>query len=131
MNTIILIGRLTKDPDIRTTGKGKPVASFGLAVPPYPGAPKEETDFVPIVAYDKPAEITGDNLNKGRRVAVKGRLHIYSYEKDDGQKRRVAEVIADSIDFLDAKKSETAVVEDSNNKPQKASRSKKSPTVGC
>lgn len=103
MNKVILVGRLAQDPEVRYTPNGKAVASFNIAVNRFAGQGKEATDFVPIVAWEKLAEICGNNLTKGRRVLVEGRLQIRSYETTDGQKRRVAEVIAQNIEFLDSR----------------------------
>jgi single-strand DNA-binding protein len=102
MNKIILVGRLAQDPEVRYTQSGKAVASFNLAVNRY--GQKDTADFIPIVAWEKLAEVCGNNLAKGRRILVEGRLQIRSYETTDGQKRRVAEVVAQSIEFLDSKK---------------------------
>jgi single-strand DNA-binding protein len=105
MNRIILIGRLTRDPELRYVPSGQPVASFTLAVDrPFVNANGERgTDFIDIVAWRKLAEQATTHLSKGRLVAVEGRLQIRSYETQDGQKRKVAEVVADGIRFLDKK----------------------------
>ena len=102
MNKVILVGRLAQDPEVRYTANGKAVATFSLAVSRRVGQGQEATDFIPIVAWEKLAEICGNNLTKGRRILVEGRLQIRSYEAQDGQKRRVAEVIAQNIEFLDS-----------------------------
>jgi single-strand DNA-binding protein len=99
MNHITLIGRLTRDPELRYTPNGVAVTNFDLAVP-RPGE-KKETDFIRIIAWKKTAELCADYLKKGRQVAVEGRLQIRSYETQDGQKRRVAEVVANQVQFLD------------------------------
>ncbi|MBC8016076.1 MAG: single-stranded DNA-binding protein [Sporomusaceae bacterium] len=101
MNKVILVGRLTRDPEVRYTQTGKAVASFSIAVDNGFGDNKR-ADFIPIVVWDKLAEVCGNNLTKGRRVLVEGRLQIREYEKD-GQKRRSAEVVAQNIEFLDTK----------------------------
>jgi len=101
LNKVILVGRLTRDPEVRYTQTGKAVASFSVAVDHGFGDNKR-ADFIPIVVWDKLAEVCGNNLTKGRRVLVEGRLQISQYEKD-GQKRRSAEVVAQSIEFLDTK----------------------------
>jgi len=107
MNKVILVGRLTQDPEIRYTTSGKAVANFTLAV----NRNKEEADFILVFLWEKLAESAGNNLFKGNRVLIEGRLQIRSYEVD-GQKRRVAEVIAQNMEFLEAKKKEAA--DDSN-----------------
>ena len=103
LNRIILIGRLTRDPELRYAPQGVPVASFSLAVDrPFANqAGQRETDFVDCVAWRKLGETVGNHLTKGRLAAVEGRLQIRSYEAQDGSKRRVAEVVADSVQFLD------------------------------
>jgi len=101
MNKVILVGRLTRDPEVRYTQTGKAVASFSVAVDHGFGENKR-ADFIPIVVWDKLAEVCGNNLTKGRRILVEGRLQISEYEKD-GQKRRSAEVVAQNIEFLDTK----------------------------
>ena len=104
-NRIILIGRLTRDPELRYVPSGQPVASFTLAVDrPFTNQQGErDTDFIDIVAWRKLAEQVSQHLVKGRLVAVEGRLQIRSYETQDGQKRKVAEVVADGVRFLDRK----------------------------
>jgi single-strand DNA-binding protein len=106
MNTIILIGRLTRDPELRYTQQGTPVASFTLAVDrPFTNAQgQKDADFIDCVAWRKLGETVGNHLSKGRLVAVEGRLQIRSYEAQDGTKRRAAEVVADSVQFLDSRK---------------------------
>lgn len=101
MNKVILVGRLTRDPEVRYTQKGTAVASFSIAVNTGFGDNKR-ADFIPIVVWDKLAEVCGNNLTKGRNVLVEGRLQISEYEKD-GQKRRTTEVVAQNIEFLDTK----------------------------
>ncbi|WP_373325932.1 single-stranded DNA-binding protein [Sporomusa paucivorans] len=103
MNKVILVGRLAQDPEVRYTQSGKAVASFTLAVNRFGGQGQNTADFIPVVAWEKLAEICGNNLTKGQRVLVDGRLQIRSYEANDGQKRRVAEVVAQSIEFLERK----------------------------
>jgi len=101
VNKVILVGRLTRDPEVRYTQTGKAVASFSVAVNTGFGENKR-ADFIPIVVWDKLAEICGNNLTKGRNVLVEGRLQISEYEKD-GQKRRTTEVVAQNVEFLDTK----------------------------
>ena len=105
MNKWFGIGRLAQDPEVRYTQSGKAVASFNLAVENNFGNEKK-ADFIPIVAWSKLAEICGNNIGKGRKILVEGRLQIRSYEDKEGQKKRVAEVIAQTIEFLDYKKSD-------------------------
>lgn len=102
MNKFIGIGRLARDPEVRFTQSGTQVTSFAIAVDSGYGD-KKQTDFIPIVSWSKLAEVVGNNLTKGRRVLVEGRLQIRSYDGNDGQKRRVAEVIAQNVEFLDSR----------------------------
>lgn len=99
LNRVILIGRLTRDPELRYTPNGTAVASFTIAVDRK--FKREETDFVPIVVWSKLAEHCANYLAKGRLVAVEGRLQVRSYETQDGQKRWVTEVIGEDVRFLD------------------------------
>ena len=103
MNKIILIGRLTRDAELRyTKDGGTAVASFTLAVDrPFK---KDETDFISVVVWRKQAENVAQYTGKGSLVAVEGRLQIRSYEDRDGIKRKAAEVVADNVRFLGGKK---------------------------
>jgi len=99
LNRVILIGRLTRDPELRYTPNGAAVVSFTMAVERRFN--RNEADFIPIVAWNKLAENCANYLGKGRLVAVEGRLQVRSYETPDGQRRWVTEVIADEVRFLD------------------------------
>jgi len=102
LNRVILIGRLTRDPELRYTPGGSAVANFGIAVDRRPGPQGErEADFVNIVTWNKVAESCANHVTKGRLVAVEGRLQIRAYQTQDGQRRQVAEVIANNVQFLD------------------------------
>ena len=109
MNKVILVGRLAQDPDVRYTQGGKAVASFNLAVNRFGGgsAQKESADFIPIVVWEKLAEICGNNISKGSKILVEGRLQIRSYEAQDGQKKRITEVVAQSVEFLGDKRNKS------------------------
>ncbi len=98
-----MIGRLVKDPELRYTPSGAAVANFTIAVdrPFTTRQGTKETDFIDIVAWQKLAETVANNLSKGRLVAVDGRLQVRSYETQDGQRRRVSEVVAENVRFLD------------------------------
>lgn len=102
LNKVILIGRLTREPELRYTPAGHAVATFTLAVDrPYVGENGErETDFIKIVAWRKLGEAAAQNLGKGRLVAVDGRLQVDTYEAKDGTKRLDAKVVAESIRYL-------------------------------
>ncbi len=103
MNKVILIGRLAQDPEPRYTPKGTAVTRFSLAVNrPFTNQQGEkEADFISIVAWNKLAEVTADNLQKGRKIAVEGMLTVRSYTDKEGVRRKTAEVVARSIEFLD------------------------------
>lgn len=103
LNSVVLIGRLTRDPELRYTGNGNAVANFTIAVDrPYSNASGEkETDFIPIVTWNKTAENCANYLEKGRLVAVEGRIQINSWEDDNGERRSRPEVIADTVTFLE------------------------------
>ena len=103
LNKAILIGRLTADPNLRYTQSGNAVANFTLAVDrPFTNQGGEkETDFIDIVTWRKLAEMVANNLEKGRLVAVEGRLQIRSYDDQNGVRRKAAEIVADQVKFLD------------------------------
>ena len=102
MNQVILIGRLTKDPELRETSNGKPVASFTLAVDKF----GEGADFINCVVWNKQAENLAKYQKKGGQIGVSGRLQTRDYDDEKGNKRYVTEVVADSIEYLGAKKEE-------------------------
>ena len=108
MNKVILIGRLTKDVDLKYTQEGKAVANFTLAVNrPFKNQQGErEADFIRIVVWGKQAENCANYIGKGRLVAVEGRLQIRSYEGQDGQRKYITEVVAETVKFLDRPKEE-------------------------
>ena len=105
MNKIILMGRLTRDPEVRYTPTGKVVCQFTVAVdrPFMSQDGQREADFIPVVIWGKSAELCGNSLTKGQRVLVEGRLQIRSYDAKDGSKRWVTEVIANSFEFIERK----------------------------
>ena len=107
LNRIVLIGRLTQDPELRYTKNGIAVASFTLAVDRrYKNAEGErETDFIDVVVWRQQAENCANYLSKGKLCAVDGSLQIRSYEAKDGTRRKAAEVIADDVRFLSPKDS--------------------------
>ena len=103
MNVAVLIGRLTKDPEMRYAGD-KAVVSFTLAVDnPHK---KDDTSFIPIVAWGKTAENVGNYLTKGSQCAVQGRIQVRNYDDKEGNKRWVTEVVADRVQFLGKKGAE-------------------------
>ena len=108
MNLTILVGRLVRDPENKYTTAGKAVTTFTLAVDrQFTNQQGErEADYIPIITWQKLAETCANHLSKGRLVAVEGRLQIRNYETQDGQKRKAAEVVANSVQFLDRAKGE-------------------------
>ncbi|MBQ7007067.1 MAG: single-stranded DNA-binding protein [Oscillospiraceae bacterium] len=102
LNRVVLIGRLTQDPELRFTQSGIAVATFTLAVERnFKSANGErETDFIDIVVWRQQAENCANYLSKGKLAAVDGSLRIRSYETKDGQKRKAAEIVADNVRFL-------------------------------
>ena len=105
MNKIIILGRLTKDPEVRYTPSQKVVASLTLAVDrPFLGQDgKREADFIPVVIWGKTAELVGNSCAKGHRLLVEGRLQIRNFDAKDGTKHWVTEVIANSVEFIERK----------------------------
>lgn len=106
LNRVILIGRLTKDPDLRYTPNGVAVSTFTLAVnrnfKSQDG--KQEADFINIVAWKKTAETCANYLKKGRLIAVEGRIQTRNYDNNEGKKVYVTEVVADNVKFLEHEK---------------------------
>lgn len=102
LNRVILIGNLTRDPELRYTPAGTPVVSFTLAVnrPPLSQNRETGTDFVPVVAWRKQAERCSQYLTKGSQVAVDGRIQVRSYEDRNGIRRKATEVVAWRVEFL-------------------------------
>ncbi|MGM0370698.1 MAG: single-stranded DNA-binding protein [Bacillota bacterium] len=103
LNKIILIGRLTDDPELRYTANGTAVSNFTLAVQrSFKNQDGDyDADFIDIVVWRKQAETCANHLGKGRLVAVEGRLQMSSYETDEGYNRRVSEVVASNVRFLE------------------------------
>lgn len=107
LNRIIVMGRLTADPELRRTGTGVAVTSFTLAVDrDFSGKDggEKETDFIDCVAWRNTGEFVAKHFTKGRMAVVSGRLQIRSYTDKEGNKRRTAEVVADNVYFGDSKR---------------------------
>jgi single-strand DNA-binding protein len=104
LNHVVLIGRLTRDPELRQTPSGTAVANFTIAVDrrPKPDGAKD-ADFIRVAVWGKQGEACSNYLAKGRMVAVEGRLQVHSYQNQDGQNRTTTEVIAEHVQFLTAK----------------------------
>jgi single-strand DNA-binding protein len=104
LNHITIMGRLTRDPELRRTGSGVAVASFTLAVDrDFSNNGEKETDFIDCVAWRNTGEFVSKYFSKGRMAVVSGRLQIRSWTDKDGNKRRTAEVVADNVYFGDSK----------------------------
>lgn len=105
MNFIVLMGRLTAQPELKTTNSGNSVTSFNLAVDRSytPKGQEKQTDFIPCVAWRGTAEFISKHFRKGSRIAVKGELQQRSYTANDGSKRNVYEVIVDGAFFCESK----------------------------
>lgn len=117
MNSVNLIGRMTKDPELRRTGNGTAVTSFTLAVNrTFKTDNGPDADFINCVIWNKPAENTERYCSKGSMVGVTGRLQTRSYDNNHGQKIYVTEVICESVQFLSSK-SETAKQEQGYQNP--------------
>ena len=107
LNHIVIMGRLTRDPELRRTGTGIAVASFSVAVDRDFGGRdggERETDFIDCVAWRQTGEFVSKYFTKGRMIVVSGRLQIRSWTDKDGNKRRTAEVVADNCYFGDSKR---------------------------
>ncbi|WP_187759487.1 single-stranded DNA-binding protein [Staphylococcus epidermidis] len=116
LNRVVLVGRLTKDPEFRTTPSGVEVATFTLAVNrTFTNAQGErEADFINVVVFRKQAKNVNDYLSKGSLAGVDGRVQSRNYENNEGRRVFVTEVVADSVQFLDTKGNNQQ-----NNQPQK------------
>ena len=121
LNKIIVMGRLTKDPELRRTGNGTAVTSFTIACDRDFG--DKETDFLECVAWRQAGEFVDKYFSKGRMAVVAGRLQIRSWTDKDGNKRKTAEIVADNVYFGDSKSESTqtanipdnfAVIEDTD-----------------
>lgn len=126
MNSVILIGRLTKEADLRYTAGGKAVANFTVAVDKYANGEKA-ADFINCVVWEKSAEALANNTKKGSRIGVKGAISTRNYENTEGKRVYITEVVADKfngIEFLDGKKSN-----DQSNGQQTASQQPKQQNI--
>ena len=118
MNRVVLIGRLTRDPELRYTGSNTAVATFSLAVNRnfQNQQGEREADFINIVVWRKQAENVKNYLQQGSQVAIDGRIQTRSYDDNNGQKRYVTELVADNVEFLGSKNSSnnTSNISDNN-----------------
>ena len=100
MNIAILMGRLTRDPELKYTSNGKAYTTFTLAVQKT----KDEAEFIDCVAWEKTAETIAEYFRKGNRILIQGRLSVNSYEQN-GEKRKFTRVLANTFEFIDSKNS--------------------------
>ena len=105
-NKIILMGNLTRDPEIRYNPSGKAVASFGIAVNSKQGG-QDKADFFDVIAWEKTAELCSQYLNKGDSALIEGKLTQRRWETDDGQKRNKVEIVAFNVQFMGKRQSES------------------------
>lgn len=117
MNNITLLGRLTKDPELKYSQSGKAFTKFSIAVTREFN--RDEADFINCIAWDKRAETICEYLRKGRRIALQGRLSVRSYEKD-GETKWITEVIVDKFEFVDSSNNDNKEKENSksNEEPE-------------
>lgn len=121
LNRIILIGRLTRDPELRYTPAGVAVTQFSLAIDrPFTGGngKEKEVDFINIVTWRQLAETCANYLRKGRLTAVEGRLQIRNYDNNEGRKIYVTEVVADNVRFLESAKNNSEPSSNNNSHNQ-------------
>ena len=109
LNRVVLVGRLTKDPEIRYTQSNTPIASFTIAVNRQfsnSATGERDTDFIPVVVWRKQAENVKNFVHKGSLVAVDGRIQTRTYDDQNGVRKYVTEVVADNVSFLEPKGSQ-------------------------
>ena len=106
MNNVILIGRLTRDPELKYSQSGKAYCRFTVAL--NREFNKDEADFINCLAFGKTAETIAEWLGKGRRIALQGRIQTGNYENKNGDKVNTFEVVADKFEFIDSARSETS-----------------------
>ena len=110
MNKAILIGRLTRDPELRYTSSNRAVCQFTVAIDrPFTNqaSGQREADFINVVAWDKTGENVGKYMTKGRLIAVEGRIQTRNYDNNEGRKVYVTEVIASNVQFLESRNAQT------------------------
>ena len=115
MNLVTLIGRLTRDPELKYSQSGKAFTKFSIAVTREFN--RDEADFINCIAWDKRAEAICEYLRKGRRIATQGRISVNSYEKD-GETKWITEVIVDKFEFVDSANNDTKESEKSKEKEE-------------
>jgi single-strand DNA-binding protein len=123
MNHCTLIGRLVKDPELRSTATGKSVCTFTIAINRGFGD-KKETDFLPVVVWSRPnyslAENCAKHLTKGSKVGISGRIQTRSYETQNGERKYVTEIVAEEVEFLTPKAEEGSGTKNQFHEDEKA-----------
>lgn len=114
MNKVIISGRTTADIELKATQTGKSVASFTVAVDTGYGENKQ-TAFLDVTAWEKMAELVSQYVHKGNKVLICGRLQTRTWEDKDGKKRKATEIVANEIEFIEAKKSDAAPAPNDSN----------------
>ncbi len=104
MNKVLLTGRLTRDPEMRSLASGKNVTTFTVASNEFLGVGKEKAEYSPIVTWDRLAEIAGQYLGKGQQVAIEGRLQTRSWDDDRGQRHWKTEIVASRVEMLSGRR---------------------------
>ena len=125
LNKVLLIGNLTRDPDVRMMTNGRPVCNFGLALnrsfKDAEGNRKEETTFVDVESFGPRAEAIGRFFTKGRAIFIEGRLKLDQWESKEGEKRSALRIVLDSFEFVDTK-------QEGGSSPSKTFETSSSPT---
>lgn len=125
INSVVLMGRLVRDPEIRTTASGKSVCSFSLAVErDFQRSEEKTADYFDCVAWGNTAEFVGKYFHKGRMIALQGRLQARTYKDREGNNRKVVEVVADKVSFT-GEKAESVSVQDAPPSPANESQGRK------
>ncbi|MEJ7749557.1 MAG: single-stranded DNA-binding protein [Candidatus Limnocylindrales bacterium] len=104
MNKVLITGRLTRDPEMRSLASGKNVTTFTLASNEFIGAGREKAEYHPVVTWDRLAEIAGTYLGKGQQVAIEGRLQTRSWDDDRGQRHWKTEIVASHVEMLSGRR---------------------------
>ncbi|MGN1358764.1 MAG: single-stranded DNA-binding protein [Bacilli bacterium] len=116
MNKVFLIGRLSRDPELRHTTNGTAVCQINVAISrPVSQGKEPETDFINVTVWNKPAENVARYLSKGRQVAIEGRIQTRSYDNNEGKKVYVTEVIANNVEFLGSANDQNRAVQSAPN----------------
>jgi single-strand DNA-binding protein len=104
MNKVLLTGRLTRDPELRSLASGSSVATFGVATNEFRGSGKERAEYHNVVVWDRLAQVCGQYLGKGQQVAIEGRLQTRQWDDDRGQRHWKTEVVAASVEMLSGRR---------------------------